>query len=98
MQLIQNQKTLSQFSFCISGIYIEFGILWNKRWASELIRSWNYRLQKAGLLICLKSRVSEYLWIVNMLKGPKGSLNLNGSIFVIFCAHSETESAWKILF
>ena len=37
------------FFFCISGIYIKFEILWEKRWASEIICLWNYRLQKAEL-------------------------------------------------
>ena len=44
---------------------------------------------KSGLLKGLKSPKSEYLWAVNMLKGPKECLNLHGSIFVIFFDHSE---------
>ena len=32
---------------------------------------WNYRLQKAWLLKCLKSPLSEHLWTGNMLKGLK---------------------------
>ena len=38
------------------------------------------------------------LWTVKMLKGPKDCLNLHGSIFVILFGHSETKSAWQILF
>ena len=41
----------------------------------------NYRLEKIGLLKCLKSYVSEHLWTVNMLKAPKDYLILHGSIF-----------------
>ena len=47
----------------------------------------NYRLQKTWLLKCLKSPVSEHLWTVNMLKGPKHCLNLHGSTFAIFFEH-----------
>ena len=47
----------------------------------------NHRLQKAWLLKCLKSPVSENLWTVNMLKGPKHCLNLHGSNSVIFFEH-----------
>ena len=57
-----------------------------------------YRLQKAGLLKSVKSLVSEHLWTVNMLKGPKECLNLQGSIFVIPFDNSERKSARKPLF
>ena len=50
------------------------------------------------LLNCLKSRVSEHLWRVNMLKSPKDSLNLHSSIFVKFFDHPEKKSAQKYLF
>ena len=56
----------------------------------------NYRLQKAGLVKCLKSPVSEHLWTANMLKGPKRCFNLHGRIFLIFFDHSERKSAQKI--
>ena len=69
-----------------------------KRWASEVISFWNYRLQIAGLLKCLKIPVSEHLWTVNMLKGSKDSLNLHGSNFLFFFGHSEKKSARKVLF
>ena len=49
-----------------------------------MISIWNYRLQKAGLLKCLKNSVSEHLWTVNMLKGSKDFLNQHGIIFLIF--------------
>ena len=66
--------------------------IWNtlrKRWASKVICFWNYRLQKAVFLKYLKSAVSEHLWTANMIKGTKHCLNLQGSIFVIFCDDSE---------
>ena len=85
------------FFFYIFEIYIEFGILWKKRWTSEVICFRNYRLQKAGLLKCLKSPVSEHLWTVNMLKGLKHCLNLHGGIFVIFLEHLDKKSAQKSL-
>ena len=58
----------------------------------------NYRLEKVELLKGLKSSVSEHFWTVNMLKGPKDSLNLHETIFVIFSGHSERKSAQKIMF
>ena len=84
--------------FSISGIYMEFGILWNRRIASDYICVWNYRLEKAGLLKCPKSLVSEHLWRVNMLTGPKHCINLQLSIFFIFFDHSETKSGPKTPF
>ena len=70
--------------FCISTIYIKLGILWSKRWASDVICFWNYRLQKASLLKYVKSPLSEHLWTFNMLKGPKHLLKFRSIIFVIF--------------
>ena len=49
-----------------------------------MISYWNYRLEKTELLKSPKNPVSEHLWTVNMLKGPKHCLNLHGSVFVIF--------------
>ena len=68
-----------------------------KKRASELICFGNYRLEKAGLLKCLKSPVSEHLWAVNMLRGPKNILNQNASNFVVFFDQYERKSARKIL-
>ena len=53
---------------------------------SVLVASENFRLE------------TEHLWIVNMLKGPKDCLNLQGSIFVIFLDHLDRKSARKIHF
>ena len=58
----------------------------------------NYRLEKAESLKCSKSPVSEHLWTVNRLKGPKDFLNPHGSIFLILFGHSERKSAPKTLF
>ena len=44
------------------------------------------------LLKYLKRPVSEHLWTVTMLKCQKDCLKLQGSIFVIFFDHSETNS------
>ena len=81
--------------FSISEIYIKFLILSKKRWPLEVIWFWNYRLQIAGLLKSLKSPVSEHLWRVNMLKGPKHYLNRHGSFFAIFLDPSKRKSARK---
>ena len=45
-----------------------------------------------------KKSVSEQLWTVNMLKGPKDCLNLQGSIFVKFFDHSERKSDPEAIF
>ena len=58
----------------------------------------SYRLQKGGLLKCLKIAMSEHLWTANLLKGPKDNINLHATIFVIFFDHSEWKSAPKALF
>ena len=96
--IIFKWKNIFWIFLCISGIYIKSEILWKKRWVSENIFFWNYRLQKAGLLKCQKSRVSEHLWTVIMLKGPKHFIDLDASVFVIFLDHSERKSARKNLF
>ena len=91
MKLSQNQKIFSEF--CPAFVKATS--------ASKIIFFWNYRLEKAELLKCQKSRMSEHLWTVNMLKGLKGPnhfLNLHGSIFDTFFDHSETESACKTVF
>ena len=49
------------------------------------------------ILNCLKSRVAEHLWRVNMLKRPKVSLNLHNSTFIRFFDHSKKKSAQKIM-
>ena len=59
-----------------------------KRWAWKIICFWISRLQKAALLKRPRSPLSEHLWTVNMLKGPKNSICMHGSIFVIFFDHS----------
>ena len=74
-------KNIYLIFFCISQIYIKLWILGEKGLASEVIFFWNYRLQKAVLLKCLKSPLSEHLWAVNMLRGQKQCLNYHGWIY-----------------
>ena len=95
--IISKSKKIFSLSYCISGICIKFWILWKKRLPLDGITFSKYRLQKAGLLKSVKSLVSEHLWTVNMLKGPKECLNLQGSIFVIPFDNSERKSARKPL-
>ena len=45
-----------------------------------------------------KNPVSEHLWKINMLNGPKHCLNPHGSIFVIVLDRSERKSAGKSFF
>ena len=45
-----------------------------------------------------KNPVSEHLWTINMLNGPKHCLNPHGSIFVIVLDRSERKSAANNLF
>ena len=63
-----------------------------------MISYWNYSLENAELLKCLKNPVLEHLWTVNMLNGPKHCLNLHGSIFLTFFDHSERKSAPETIF
>ena len=98
MLLPPNQKIFSEFSSAFSESLQNFYYLELKRWASEVICFWNYRLQKAGLLKCPKSRVSEHLWRVNILNGPKHCKNLQGSFFVRFFDHSQRKSGRNTLF
>ena len=79
--IISKSKSIFWIFFCISEIYIKFGTLWKIRWAPDVVCFWNYRLQKARLLKCPKSHVSEHLWTANMLKGLKHCINLHHSIF-----------------
>ena len=81
---ISKSKSISSIFFCLSGIYIIFAMHWKKSSASEVISFWNNRLEKAELLKCPKSPVSQHLWTVTILIGPKHCLNLPSSIFVIF--------------
>ena len=96
MQLSENRKIFSEFfsAFLKSAQNFEY---FEKKMSSEVICFWSFRLKKAGLLKCLKSPVSEHLWTVNMLKGPKHFLNLHGSIFVRFFDDFERKSARKFL-
>ena len=96
--IISKSKKIFSIFLCVSRICINVWMLWNKRWASEVICFWNYRRQKAGLHKSLKSLVSKHLWTVIIFKGPKECLSLHGSIFVTFLDQSERKSAWKILF
>ena len=95
---ISKWKNIFSIFFCIPETYIKFGILSKKRSPSEFPCFWNFRLPKGGLFKCFKSPVSQHLWPVNMLKGPKHCLNLHGRILVTFFDHSERKSAQKILF
>ena len=96
--IASKSKIIFRTFFCISGIYIKFEILSKKSSALQLISYRNYRLPNAELLKCPKPPVSEHLWLVNMLRGPKNCLNPDGSIFLKFFDHSETKSAPKTLF
>ena len=98
MQLSPNQKIFCEFIFCISTIYIQFEILWKRRWPSEVISFSTYRQQNAGLLKCQESPVSKHYWTVNMLKGLEHFTNLHSSIFLWFFEQCEKESARKNLF
>ena len=95
--IISKSKHIFSIFFSISKIYIKFWILLKKRLALEVISFWNYRVEKARLLKFLERSVSEHLWTVNTLSGPKHCLNLHGSIFVGFVYHSEKTSARKVL-
>ena len=58
---------------------------------------WNYRLEKAGLIKCIKSSLLENLRTVNALIGPKHCLNQHGRGFIIFFDDFERKLVRKIL-
>ena len=105
---ISKYKSIFSIFFCISEIYINLEYFDKKRWSSVLICVWHYRasdatclrncrLEKVGLLKCLKSPELEHLWNVNMLKRPKYCLNPIGRILVFLFDYSGRKSAKKIL-
>ena len=81
--IISKSKPIFWILFCISKIYIKFRILWKQRWASKVIFFLIYRLQKAGLLTCRKSPVSEHLRKGNILKGRKHCL-ISTTVFLSY--------------
>ena len=97
-EFISKSKNIFPNFYRISRICIKFGIPWKKRRAPEGISFWDYGVEMAGLVTCIKSPLVEHSWAVYMLKGPKDCLNLHGSICVILFVHCEIKSARKILF
>ena len=92
--IISKWKNIAQFFLYFRNLHQFLNPLKKIR-ASEVIFFWNYRLQKAGLIKCLKSYVSEHLWTANMFRGPKHCLNQHGSIFVVFFDQHEKKWAEK---
>ena len=84
MKLSQNQKIFSWFFSAFPKSTWKLEYFEKKKWDSEFICFWNYRLQKAEIRKCPKSAPSEQLCTVNMLKRPKHFLNLQSSIFLMF--------------
>ena len=97
MQLSRNWKIFSEFFFLHFRKLHKILDTLEKKMSLRFYLFLKYRLEKAVLHKCLKSHVSEHLWIVNMLKGPKNRLNLHSSIFVIIFDDLERKSARKIL-
>ena len=98
MQSYPNLKIFSWFLSAFSESTSNLEYLERKDEPREVICFWNYRLQKAGLLKCIKSPVSEHLWTVNMLKCPKDCLSLHGSIFLIFLITLKENQLHKFCF
>ena len=96
MILSRNQKMFLDFFLHFRNLKKIVNTL-KKIWASEVICFWDYWLQKAELLKCLKIPVSEHFWVVKMLKAPKQCLNHHGGRFVIYFDDFKTKSARKIL-
>ena len=90
MQLSKKQKSFSHIFFWLHfwNLYQVLNSL-KKRWPSELIFFRNYRLRETWLDNCLKSPVLQRSLTVDMLKGPKNFLKLNGNTFIISFHHSE---------
>ena len=65
-----------------------------ERWFLSKIIAW----KKRSYLSAQKATVSEHLWTVNMLKGPKHCLNMDGSIFVMFLITLKKNHLQKVYF
>ena len=97
MQLPNQQKSFPECFAPFLKSTSNFLIFSKKRWPSQLLYSWNYRLSITWLDKYLKSPVSEHRFSVNMLKGPKGCWNLHGGTFIIFLHPFEGNKFWKYL-
>ena len=86
------------FFFCILGIYLQFPMFWNKKWASELQYFCSYWLRNMCLLKCITGILSENLLAVNVLTSPKNSITVKKSTFILLFHHSEQNWVWKRLF
>ena len=80
--IISEPKSIFSIFFSIFGIYIKFGILSKKSWASQVISYWNYRLEKAELL---KSPKKPRIRILMDSQHVKGSETLLKSARQCFC-------------
>ena len=83
MQLPNQQKSFPECFAPFLKSTSNFLIFSKKRWPSQLLYSWNYRLSITWLDKYLKSPVSEHRFSVNMLKDPKGCWNLHGGTLKI---------------
>ena len=83
MQLSQNWKIFAEFlvEFPESTKNLKY---FEKKMSLRVDVSEIKDCKKTWLLKCLKNPVSEHLWTVSMLKGPKYILNEHGTIFQIF--------------
>ena len=99
IQLAPNHKNISDFFLSISEIHIKFGILWIKRWASEVICFCNFKVQKVNLFKWRKSPVSEHLWTFKMLKTPEKLLKSPRQYFchIFWSLWNETSSDNSVL-
>ena len=83
----ESKKYLPNFVLHFRNLHKIRNTLKKKRWASKVTCFLNYRLQKAGLLKCLKSPVSGHLRKANMLQVRKHCLNMHTRVFLsYFCA------------
>ena len=94
---LQIKKYFLNFFLHFQKLHKNLNIL-KKKMSLTVICFWNYRLQNAGLLKCIKSPVSDHLRTFTMLECPKDCSNICGTLFVIFFDHSEKKSAGKTLF
>ena len=72
MQLSQSQKIYLNFFLYFMNVHK----IWNTLKKKMSLTGYSFlklKTSKAGLLKCLKNPMSEHLWTVNMLMGPKDS-------------------------
>ena len=83
---LKNWKIFLNFPVHFWNLHQNLNILLKKKWHSESMYFWNYRLSNIWLDECLDSLVLEHPLTVNLSKRPKHLWNLHKRTFIILLA------------